>query len=366
MTNICLGLQKRPMRLLNRKKIIWMLISVLIAVVTIYGIWANNRTISPASLLKRLEQASVTWLVLAVISMTGFIIFEGFSLYFSLKILGTHTNLKKAVLYSAGDIFFSAITPSASGGQPASAFLMHRDNLSGATITVCLIGNLIMYTISGLTVGLIGFLLRPKMILSFSVLSRILILYGVCIGILLTVLFILLLTKSRFLRGAGSVMIIFLSHINLIRDCDASMEKFERYISEYELCSGTLCPTPGVLLIIYVFNLLQRLSQVCVTPLLHKAIKAGELKDTISVLSVQALSLIGSNFVPIPGGMGAADHLMLDGLGVLFERNYAYELQLISRGLSFYICTILSGLIVFAGCFIWGKKKENVVSENGK
>ena len=64
---------------------------------------------------------------------------------------------------------------------------------------------------------------------------------------------------------------------------------------------------------------------------------------------IQAYAQIGSNCIPIPGGMGAADYLMLDGYQMLFDADFAYELQIVSRSVSFYICTIASGLITLFG-----------------
>ncbi len=49
--------------------------------------------------------------------------FEGEALREIVFHMGYPTKHKDAFVYSAADIYFSAITPSASGGQPASAFL---------------------------------------------------------------------------------------------------------------------------------------------------------------------------------------------------------------------------------------------------
>ena len=51
-------------------------------------------------------------------------LFEGEALREIVFHMGYPTKHKDAFVYSAADIYFSAITPSASGGQPASAFFM--------------------------------------------------------------------------------------------------------------------------------------------------------------------------------------------------------------------------------------------------
>ena len=66
---------------------------------------------------------------------------------------------------------------------------------------------------------------------------------------------------------------------------------------------------------------------------------------------------MGYNFVPIPGGMGISDYLMIDGLRSIMESSMAYSVELISRGLTFYICVLISGIITLIGYLI-SKRKE--------
>ena len=50
--------------------------------------------------------------------------------------------------------------------------------------------------------------------------------------------------------------------------------------------------------------------------------------------------------MPIPGGMGVADYLMLDGYQQLFGKDAAFLLEMLSRSLSFYMCVLTGGLTV--------------------
>ena len=79
----------------------------------------------------------------------------------------------------------------------------------------------------------------------------------------------------------------------------------------------------------------------------------GGAKDLMtSVFSRQCLITIGYNFVPIPGGMGISDYLMIDGFCSIMEESVAYSVELISRGITFYICVTISGIITLVGYLI--------------
>ena len=61
---------------------------------------------------------------------------------------------------------------------------------------------------------------------------------------------------------------------------------------------------------------------------------------------MQSNVVIGACCVPIPGSMGVTDFLMLDGFTSLMSEQQAANLELIARGLSFYICILLCGVLV--------------------
>ena len=52
--------------------------------------------------------------------------------------------------------------------------------------------------------------------------------------------------------------------------------------------------------------------------------------------------------MPIPGAVGAADYLFIDGFGSLVKDSISIEL--LSRGISFYCCIIICGIIIVRPC----------------
>lgn len=333
----------------KKRRLLWALLTILIAALTLWAVFAQSGTLSPADLIAALEQASPAWLGATVLCMAGFIVFEGLSLLCILRNLDCPRGFFQGLLYSAGDQFFSAITPSATGGQPASALFMRKHGVPGAVITAALLLNLVLYTAATLTIGAVCFLLRPEVFARFDPLSKCLVIFGMAVLIVLAVLFIGLLKKGDVLDRLGRRLFRLLHRLRLMRNPDRWCRRLDGVVSEYKLCAAEVAGKSPVLIKVYCLDLAQRVSQISVTVTLHAAM-GGSLKGVGADLwAVQALAQIGSTCVPIPGGMGAADYLMLDGFQRLFSGEYAFQLQILSRGFSFYICTLLSGLIVLAG-----------------
>ena len=84
-----------------------------------------------------------------------------------------------------------------------------------------------------------------------------------------------------------------------------------------------------------------------------------------TVISNTDLCVMGSNCIPIPGGMGVTDYLMLKGYQQLMSREAAFQLEMLSRGLSFYVCIFVSLTAVLIG-YVTIKRKKKLENENDR
>ena len=115
-------------------------------------------------------------------------------------------------------------------------------------------------------------------------------------------------------------------------------------MDEYGMCIEILRGKRKMLLGVFIFNLLQRISYVSTTVFAFLA-ASGSYEHIGKLWALQCYAVLGSNSVPIPGAMGVSDYLMLDGFKLIMNAQSAANLELLSRGLSFYVCVILCGVI---------------------
>ena len=60
----------------SRKKVFWTIVTVILAVLSIVTVFVQEESLSTLDLEKALRSASPVYLILAVLSMLGFIVFE--------------------------------------------------------------------------------------------------------------------------------------------------------------------------------------------------------------------------------------------------------------------------------------------------
>ena len=318
---------------------------------------SQSRAFSFDSFLSYIGRASALRLAVAVICMLGFIFFEGEAVITLCRAFGYPVSHSNGLLYSASDIYFSAITPSASGGQPACAFFMIKDGIPGSVAAVALIANLTMYTISILVIGCLNLLMHPDIFMAFEPLSKVLIIIGYVTQSSLTVFFLLLLLKNNMFHGICRKTLHFLCKIKILRHEAEKQQNLKKYMDEYAQCAYLIKDHNKAMIKVFILNLCQRLSIISV-PLFVFLAAGGELSKAVSIWAIQCFAVIGSNAIPIPGAMGVSDYIMLDGFNNMMLLHNAVNFELLSRSLSFYICVILCGITTLAKYLTYKKQEK--------
>ena len=340
----------------RKKNMLWALFSTVLAVLTVRCILKQNKDMSLEDLVEVIRSAKATYLLLGALASALFVWFESIALQAILRHTKCPHGGLQTLLYSASDIYFSGITPSATGGQPASAFFMMRNGISGGMATAVLILNLMMYTFSIVFLGIGSILLKPYAFLEFGIVSKVLIGIGFVGLTLLSVAFFILLKKEDLIFRPLSVVIGFLCDKRILKGKEHKLKRMAKIREDYARCSALISGRKRILFGAFFWNLVQRACQMTVPMLVYAAL-GGQAGKMLMVYAKQCLVTIGYNFIPVPGGMGIADYLMIDGFSGMMGEQLAYSVELISRGMMFYICVAASGILTLVG-YIWSERRQ--------
>lgn len=332
---------------------------LVIAALSVWAVTATAHNFSLDSLIYELKNAKRGWILLAFALMPGFIIFEGLALSSLVEgVCGVKSDLR-GIVYSAADIYFSAITPSASGGQPASAFFMHADGISGARTTVILIVNLILYCYSLLLSGFMAIPMGGRLFSRMDTAAKVLIVIGFVLISLLSIAFWLLLRRESIIRSTGNFFIWLGCKLGILKNGDALREKLSGVTAQYAECANQMQGKGRFIAKAFLYNLLQRVCQSLITVCCYLAV-GGRKRRLLQVWAVQLMANLGAYTIPIPGGMGVADYLLISGLERVPDMINDTNMTLISRGISFYSSVLLSIIIIAVAYAIrYARKKQS-------
>ncbi len=360
-----------------KKQLINILVLVALVAITLTVLFLSYRELNFVTILDFLRSSN-GWLIGAAFAcMVAEIIFEGLSIHVIARRLGHKSKLRASLAYSTSDIYYSAITPSASGGQPASMFYMVRDGMSAGTAGFTLIFNLVAYTGAIIAIGMFALAVRPQMILGLgNGLTGTLIIVGFVVQFVLLGLLIMCMLWSSAVLKAGNGVISLLTKIKIVRKPDKWRGKVSGAVEKYRSCRGIIKTHPALFLWALLLNIGQRVCKLLIPCLICLA--ADPSTPLLDLVCMQAYVVIGYNVVPLPGGVGVYEALYSGIYGDFFLKRFAgdaaradafmFSSMMVSRVISFYICMIISGIytLVYHGAGIRKGKDKRLYAEGGR
>ena len=220
--------------------LLWLVLFPLLAIAAVYTVVSANQNFSTDIFLTYLSQVQPVWLAAAVGCTLCYIFWEGLSLHTICRRLDSPSRLGRGVVWSAADIFFSAVTPSATGGQPASAWYMLRAGVPGSVCSVALLLNLVLYTLSILVIAPIAIALCPGVLATFCLPARWFIVVGAVLQLALAGLFLLLLVRPGLVERIALWCLDLLSRGRLRLRAEQWRAALAKKMPEYRACTQVL------------------------------------------------------------------------------------------------------------------------------
>ena len=277
----------------------------------------------------------------------SFVFFEGANIHKILGILNYKISYLKCVKYAMAGYFFSAITPSASGGQPMQIYAMKKDDIqvSHSSITLlmellCLQGATCLYGSAAIVMALTGVFSANHYVMLLAIV-------GLVLGLGMFVFLAFAIFSKRISAMLMRVVIGLVKRLPFLSDerktgfASATAEQFE----EYAACSQVIKGNKRVLLKVFATSAAQLGFQFAIAALAYFAL--GQTGVSVGTLVVmQALVFLCTSFVSLPGAVGASETVFLAVFGAVYSTGLGGAAMILTRGIAFYIPVLLWGAIV--------------------
>jgi uncharacterized protein (TIRG00374 family) len=295
------------------------------------------------------------WFVFGILIVLLYWCFQTLSL--SAMASSTEEKLSFRTLFKSTIIsnFFSAITPSATGGQPFQIYFLKKRGLKLGTATNLVIEQSILYQAALVAVGVIAIVLNYffDFFPSNNILKKL-----VLIGFAVNAFVIFALCFVTFNKKASEFLcnklINFLHKIKIIRHKEKACEKVDRVIESFYSSAKLLNGNKEAILKGIIYNFIA-LAFLYVTPIVV-AYSLG-IYSSIDILTVFVacayVMLIGA-FVPIPGGSGGIEFAFVSFFGYYITGPNLMAMLLIWRFLTYYLSILIGGIVVIFNKD-WGK-----------
>lgn len=322
-----------------KKKSFWAGI-LLLLVLGAAAIRIIRRELNGQDLPALLRQADCGLLLLCLVCMAVYAVCDAWNISRCLRLSGDRIRPVQALRYAFAGFFFSSVTPSSTGGQPAQLYDMGRDGIPLSHGAFALLCALLSYQAVSVVFGLIGAVFSPISLFSLPGHLSWLFLLGFGINLLLVFfLFSILFSRklSAFFASVGLRLIRrfprFSSSRGSVLRFFASYRRVARLMKQHPDVFRRMLLTTGVQLLLY-----HSIPFLCC-----RALGISDLQ-WFPCFCTQALLFISVSSLPFPGAAGITEYGYTLFYARLIPKGMIGSALLLSRCFSFVIPLAVSGL----------------------
>ncbi len=321
-----------------KKQILSILVLLLLIAITFFF---YLRGYSFQALWSAMKNANPAYLLAGLGMMLVFILCEAVNIRVILKTLGQKAPLLRCLEYSNIGFYFSSITPSASGGQPAQIYYMKQDTIPVAMSSATIFFVVYVYQIAMLLLGLIMSLLHTSAAAYFIHQLNYLFLFGVVVNTSVIFILFALMFSKRLVPAIASVLFKVGRHLHLVKKEEQTKDKFDKSLISFHDKAMLLKDHPTLFVKVLLITMLQMISINLIPSLVYLSMGYGS-KQLVNIFTCQSLLTISVSPVPLPGAEGVTQGGFLQVFGAYFPKDILPYAMLINRCISFYLPLIIS------------------------
>ena len=330
-------------------------VSVLLALIglTFYMIFYNSDGFS----IKSVEQfvADIKWpfLVGAFLCMIMNIGFKGMSIGLLSRTMGYKKSPLRNYSYASADIYFSAITPSATGGQPASAYYMVSDGIPISHTTAILSVNLLMYTASLIVLAIITFILRPNLFINIdSWIVKVCIIVGLLVQLLFLSMYVMIMISEKLVMRIARWLVNIAAFFRIVKRRQEYIDRIDDSVVRFKKSVLLLAHSKRALIGSFLLNFAERIVYISIGVLVFYGALSNipSLADVdinvIDIYALEAFCWFGAYCVPLPGAVGASEAIFNNVFSMVISNSVLLSADMVTtRGINFYISFMFAGIV---------------------
>lgn len=296
--------------------------------------------------LHYINYADNSYLYIGILMMLLFVCSESVIIHYLMNSLSYKVKLKSCIKYSFIGFFVSAITPSASGGQPAQMYYMSADGISVSPSSLVLMVVTIAYKAVLIILGVFMFITERRFVLHYVWDVRWVLIVGIAVNVIIIGCLLFIIFKQSFAEKVLVAPIIFLGRHKIIRNYCKLSNNILNGIKKYENGAGYLKSHKHVFFNVFLITTFQRLCLFYVTYLVYRSFGLSGT-SAYQIVTLQTMIALSVDILPLPGGMGASESIFIILFGSIFTSEFVLPGMLLSRGITYY-AIILIGAVVTA------------------
>lgn len=305
------------------------------------------------AIFNTLHNTKKQYIIIAGLCMFVDILCEAINTRRTLLVLKEKTNIFKCIKYTLLNFFFSSITPSSSGGQPMEIYYMHKEKISAANGTLAILMQLCSFQLVTFVFGTISVIFNykyftPGLIAFFS--------FGMFLNLLALAIFIIAIFYKKLSDKIIELVVRILKFFK-VKNIEEKQEKIEEELNLYQGGAKYIKSHKTVIVKTILTSCVQVIFFYSISYFIYRAFGLSE-HGIIEMIMMQAIVYTASAGIPLPGAVGVSEGNFIVMFKSIFPDGMVNSAMLLSRGISFYLFVIISGIVVIVNRIKFKKSKN--------
>lgn len=323
----------------------WILNIVIIAITFIALLLLIFFTDSTESLFTLVQRMNYIFILLALLCMILYWLGDVFVLHLATKLLDEKQRFIDSIKTTMVGVFVNAITPFASGGQPAQAYVMSRDGVKlGHAASILLIKSVTSQTVQ-VFYSLVAFIIYSTFFIGKIKGFIVLFIVGILLNLIILIFYGLFIYNRKLGKKAVMNIFIFISRFKLLKKLKKYENKIDSELDVFSEGAGLLRYNLGFMLKTSIIHIIRFTFLYAIPYLIYISIGGSDTEVILQMIAAQSLISMIASYVPLPGSSGGAEGAAYLFFGLFFPSGIVISVVFIWRLITYYFSIIVGGII---------------------
>lgn len=277
------------------------------------------------------------WIVVAVISQLVYMFTETTIIYLFIRERYKNFSYLNALKVSFTGLFWSAVTPSSTGGQPMQIYLLHSMNVEIGYATSRLMQKFLVYQVVLTLISIISVILNFGYILTNDniVFITVMLVFGFVSQLAVTLVIVMFSFSPNISRKFIMFFAKVLGKIKIIKNLDSKISDIDKQLDTFHSSNKNIYKKPKLLIPALILTFVQFIAMFLVPYFIYLSFGLTDI-GPVQIATSQAFVNLMSGMIPIPGASGAAELGYTAFFGAIFVGGTLKSSALIWRVINYY------------------------------
>ncbi len=283
------------------------------------------------------------WMTGALVCIFVHLFLEAFICYLYYYFQKIKTKMRDNYLVGLIGVYYSSITPAATGGQPMQVHAMRRRGIAPGTSLSAYTVKFFCWQCALLLVGTVLWFRYPSFIAERMHVGIWFLGLGFFVNGLVIVIVLLLSINQNIVRSIIAFIVHILYVLRIIKDKAKSISKWDAGIQDFQASVQLISRHPFQFLVLLLLSIFQVFALLSTVYFIYRGFGLNNAKY-IEVFTMQVMLYIAASFTPLPGASGAQEGGFYVFLGSFFPESLIFPAMLVWRFYTYYLMIILGFL----------------------